>query len=119
MVCAEENPGQLGSARTEQSGQSDNLALAYGNRCVLQLERPPHIPGFEQRYGRRRRFAFPETGCTTLAHFPQFLAKHSRNNFELADLRHCLIANRLTVAHDGDAITNLMKLVEPVRNVDR
>jgi hypothetical protein len=63
------------------------------------------VSGFDERGGVALRLADVAT-------------EHLRHQLELADLRHCCGAHRAAVAHDGDAVADLVELVELVRDED-
>src|SRR4051812_6990777 len=62
--------------------------------------------------------AFVKTGRATLPYLAQVLAEHPRDDFQLCDLDHRPLVDRAPVAHDRDAVADLVKLVEPVGDVD-
>jgi hypothetical protein len=112
VVGAEEQPGEFGAARSEESGESDDLAL-----LDLQVEGRDAADAAEAvRLEQQLPHVGVELLVVQLLQLVQGLADHQLDEADLVEVADHVLADQGAVAQDGHPVADLVDLVEEVRH---
>ena len=107
------------SVRPEPSkpGKADDLAPADVETGVVHPMADWNVLGSQQLAADLAAAAF-EGRRALLLHFGEIAAQHARNQLQLGDVLHRRDGDGAAVAHDGDAVADLVEFVELVADED-
>ncbi len=113
VVGAEQQPGDLGTAGAQQSGQADDLALVDGRGERLDGAGAPELARLHQRpVERPLRLRPSQLAPGPSSSWPIILA----DQLDLAELAGQVLADQPAVAQDRHPVGDLVDLVEEVRD---
>ena len=115
-VCTKNQPCRFSAPSSQETGKADNFTAPHTEGYILNL-----VPGIEA-IGLQQdiaNFALAAAkGRGVFGNLRNVAAQHAGHKFNLANRFHVGCLDGSAVAHDRDAITNFIKLIQLVADED-